>query len=387
MVTTRNYHKKFAEFSRYPPYHRTGCGAKGLKNKRHYGAALLVALAVLAAVYAIRHVAGSGFDLDRFLASFGRLHPGWLAASVALVLLTYPGRAIRWRAMIEAIRPRASLTALLNATVIGFTAVTLFGRAGELVRPYLIAVKERVPLSSQLAVWFLERIYDLLFVILIFGFGLTRVKPKGAMSPALEWILNTGGYFVAGLGLLCVTLLVALSVFTEPATRRICDALAAFPEKYRARFNNLVMEFAGGMASSRRAAHVFKLLAYTAIEWLIIVASAYCLLRSFPPTSSLTITDSIVFTGFIAFGSVVQIPGIGGGMQVAAVLVLTELFGIAVESAAALALLLWVTTYVVIMPAGIVLALHQGLTWASLRHIKDRDIDQESTGVVEEASP
>jgi len=56
------------------------------------------------------------------------------------------------------------------------TAVQLVGRPGEIVRPYLIAIREGVPLSSQLAVWFLERLFDLLVALLIFGYGLSRVK-------------------------------------------------------------------------------------------------------------------------------------------------------------------------------------------------------------------
>ena len=42
----------------------------------------------------------------------------------------------------------------------------LLGRPGEFVRPYLIAVKERVPVTSQLAIWVLERIFDLLNEVL-----------------------------------------------------------------------------------------------------------------------------------------------------------------------------------------------------------------------------
>ena len=68
---------------------------------------------------------------------------------------------------------------LLSATVIGFTAITLFGRPGEFVRPYLIAVKEQVPVPSQFAAWVLERIFDLLMALLVFGFALTRVQSSG----------------------------------------------------------------------------------------------------------------------------------------------------------------------------------------------------------------
>ena len=43
--------------------------------------------------------------------------------------------------------------------------------------------------------------------------------------------------------------------------------------------------------------------------------------------------------GFVSFGGVVQIPGVGGGTQVVAVLVLTELFGVRLELATSFALL------------------------------------------------
>ena len=56
-------------------------------------------------------------------------------------------------------------------------------------------------------------------------------------------------------------------------------------------------------------------------------------------------------------------------MQVVAVLVLTELFGVRLELATAFALLLWVLTFVVIVPLGLALALKEGLDWHSLRRM------------------
>ena len=73
--------------------------------------------------------------------------------------------------------------------------------------------------------------------------------------------------------------------------------------------------------------------------------------------------------GFVSFGAVVQIPGVGGGLQVVAVLVLTELFGIRFELASAFALFLWILTFVAIVPLGLIVALKEGLDWHSLRRI------------------
>ena len=77
----------------------------------------------------------------------------------------------------------------------------------------------------------------------------------------------------------------------------------------------------------------------------------------------------MILMGFVSFGSIVQIPGVGGGMQVVSVLVLTELFGIRFELASAFAVFLWFTTFVAIVPLGLFVALKEGLNWHSLKRM------------------
>src|SRR5437667_12693705 len=50
---------------------------------------------------------------------------------------------------------------LASSTVVGFTGLALLGRPGELIRPYLIARRENLSFSSQLAAWAVERIFDI----------------------------------------------------------------------------------------------------------------------------------------------------------------------------------------------------------------------------------
>ena len=78
----------------------------------------------------------------------------------------------------------------------------------------------------------------------------------------------------------------------------------------------------------------------------------------------------LIFIGFVSFGAIVQIPGIGGGVQVVAVLVLTKIFGVPVELATSVAVLIWLVTFVVIVPFGLVAALHEGLSWRKLRDLE-----------------
>jgi hypothetical protein len=69
---------------------------------------------------------------------------------------------------------RCRCFSLLGTQVIGFTAVALIGRIADPVRPYLVAKKTGLPLSNQIAVYIVERLFDaasmasdLLLVILL----------------------------------------------------------------------------------------------------------------------------------------------------------------------------------------------------------------------------
>ena len=115
------------------------------------------------------------FDWHLAAAAIAGLDWVWLGISLLPVAGAYYGRALRWAVFLKPLKTHPSVHNLLSATLIGFTAITLFGRAGEFVRPYLIAVKEKVPFPSQLAAWLLERIFDLLMALLVFAFALMRM--------------------------------------------------------------------------------------------------------------------------------------------------------------------------------------------------------------------
>ncbi len=313
-----------------------------------------------------------GFHWDVFFNTFRRLDGRWIAASIGLALVTYLGRALRWRVLIRHQKPDPGLWSLFVSTAIGFTAIVLFGRPGEMVRPYLIAAKEKLPFSSQMAAWLLERMYDLLMALLVFGFALSRVRASGVqVGETLRWVLELGGYFVAGVGAVCLIVFVALRQFGDASTRRIMDALAFLPEHYRTRVEGLLASFTQGVQSTRSLGAVVEVLAYSVVEWMLIVGCYYCIFRASSDLGHLGLMDVLIFVGFVAFGAVIQIPGVGGGMQIVSIFVLTELFGLPVEVSTGLAMVLWAITFVVIVPLGLLLAFREGLQWGKLRHIED----------------
>ena len=324
-----------------------------------------------AIAFAAVRLGASGFRWNLFASVLRGIDPPWTAAALVFILLTYVGRALRWRVMMLPLRPDVGLRGLISATAVGFTAVVFFGRPGEFVRPWLISVRERVPFSSQLAAWFIERIFDLLSVVLLFGFALTNISAGLRMTPRLESVLHAAGYLALSAGAVCVLVLIASAWFSETA-RRWCDRLASLAPKRAAEAARCSLNsFISGMQSTGSGPAMLRISLFTAAEWLIIAAGIYCLFHAFGPTSRFGWNDTLVFTGFVAFGSAVQLPGIGGGMQLAAILVLTELFALPLEAATACALLVWVATWLTIVPFGLLFAFTEGLHWSSLRRIKE----------------
>jgi uncharacterized protein (TIRG00374 family) len=337
--------------------------------KKHHIGMILLVLAALAGFVFYRWRT-SGFSWSKFLEALQGLDWSWMALALALVLATYAGRALRWEVMLRPLTRQASLPRILSATIIGFTAIVLFGRAGEPVRPYLIARKEGVSFSSQLAAWVLERLLDLLMILVIFGLALSQVAHSNIpASPRIHAILQAGGYTAGVTGLICLILLVAVRQFQGHVRERLMGALEFLPAPLHARVEKFLASFEEGMQATRSGSSVWMLLIYTAIEWAVIAAAFYCVFRAFPATSGFQVNDVVIVLGFVAFGSVVQIPGIGGGMQIATALALTEFYGLTLEAASGIALILWLVNSVSIVPAGLALAFHEGLRWGNLRHI------------------
>jgi glycosyltransferase 2 family protein len=310
------------------------------------------------------------FNWRLFLDSLTGIRWGWIGLATLLLYGTYYGRALRWAVLIRPVKPAPSMMNLLRATVIGFAAITLFGRPGEIVRPYLIANREGVSLTSQLAAWVLERIYDLLMALLVFGYALAEAKSSGMrVGPSLVWVFQTGGVLVAVISSILVILLLAFRHFGEWAKARLHSALEFLPEPHYGRATRVVTSFLQGVESTRSDAALFALFGLSVIEWVLIAGCYWCVAQGFSHQIRLGLVDILIYMGFVSFGAIVQIPGIGGGTQVVSILVLTELFDVGLEVAAGFSLFIWFITFVVIVPVGLLVALHEGLNWRGLRQI------------------
>ncbi len=337
--------------------------------------ALIVAAGLLVIVLLAYRTWGTSFRWDLFLTTLDHVDRPWLAASICLILLSNVGRALRWQVMLRPFGTPIGVWRLTSDTAIGLTAGVLLGRVGEVVRPYLIAIQTRLPFSSQAAAWLLERMLDLLAVLLLCGYALIR-RPQYSwrLGPKIQEALAAGGYSLAFAGAICLLLLIA---FRDPAGRaqeRILSALTFLPDAQQGHASHMLDAFSQGLACTRDARSLALLLAYTAVEWAIIVASSFAVFHAFMATRGFGPLDVLVLLAFVTLGSLVQVPGLGGGVQVASIVALTRIYGIPLEAASGIAILLWVVGSIAVVPVGVACAFHEGLSWNKLKLLSAKQI-------------
>src|SRR6267143_3195553 len=138
-----------------------------------------IAVAVLVALIYLQFRTWKNFDWQLFLSQTHNVSKYHILHGIALIYIAYVLRAVRWKIFLQPVRPDASILQLVAPTMIGFTGLALLGRQGELIRPYLIARRENLTFSSQLAVWAVERIFDIgAFTILLVLAAFFATAPK-----------------------------------------------------------------------------------------------------------------------------------------------------------------------------------------------------------------
>jgi glycosyltransferase 2 family protein len=348
-----------------------------MNNRLKRGLTLAAGLSVLAAalLYSIlTKPEWRQFDSAVFLASFGQVHWPWIALAFLLVYSTYVIRALRWQILIRPVKPRPRFWNLLSATVVGFGAIAVMGRPGEFVRPYLIAKKEQVAVSGQIAVWVLERSFDILIVLAGVAFAVGQFQPASVDAPLQWW--HTLGRSVGAAAVILLALLVVLRGYYDLLCEqflRLLQRLAGdgprsgvWVEKAR----KPLAVFGEGLHSLRDWRAVAGCLLWSALHWLLVALCYHAVLVGCAPNLRFHFAQAVIFLGVVMAGSAFQVPGVGGGVQIAAVLGLTEIFGMPVELASSTAIVVWFLTFLAVLPPALILLLHDGWSWAKLRHLE-----------------
>jgi uncharacterized protein (TIRG00374 family) len=329
-----------------------------LRSRRFQAAASLVLAAGLLA-----------FFLSRVpLAAIGRriaaASPSWLAASIAISISVFVLRAIRWLWILRPVAPVPFFPAF-RATAIGFAANTVLpARAGEILRPAILAREQSLPFSALLASIVFERVLDALAQLFFLGLAFLSAPPGGAMgsfsSGRLRWVAAAVAAAALGVALFAV-------VWRGATERAIEVFLRMLPDRARAPLRRLMHTFLDGFASLKTPRLLLLVAAGSLGMWFVINVQIYCVMRAFG--LELPLTAAYVVTTAAVLGLAVPTPGGVGGYHAAVQFALTDVFHVPVATATGVALLAHAVSFVPISTIGFALFATSPLRRGGLREL------------------
>jgi uncharacterized protein (TIRG00374 family) len=344
-------------------------------------------LAILALLVYLQFREWRTFDWGKFLDHSRDVAWRHVIHGIILIYLSYLLRAVRWKIFLRPVRSNASTIALIPPTLVGFTGLAVLGRPGELIRPYLIARRVNLSFASQLAVWAIERIFDLgaFTVLMVAGIFLpTKLRAFAAARPAYYHWLHVAGYLLSALvvGMFATAMLVN---YKGPAIAAWVEKrFAHLAQDFGHRIAQRVREFAGGLNTIHGVLSFLQLAVVSILMWWLIALSYKEITHAYgAPMKEMDVTRVLLLMGSSMVGSMLQLPGVGGGSQLATIEALDKVFRVPRELAVSCGVLLWLVSFVAVVPVGLLLAHRERL---SLRKVAEES-EKAEAGVAIPTSP
>jgi glycosyltransferase 2 family protein len=325
------------------------------------------------------------FRWDRLWASLVSARPGLLLLALAAVYVSFVVRALRWQFLMHPIK-KGSLWVLFAGQMLGFSSIYLVGRPGEFVRPAYIARKESLPITSMVAVWLMERIFDSICLVLLFSvvLYLAPMEMNAAGKHVLS-VMHKAGDAMLAITVVLVAGLVAYRLKTRALMDWVTRRVRFLPEKVQRHIQHFLHSFAEGLRVVRSMPDFLGSVVLSVVLWCMNATIFWLILRSLGGTLGELVWLAAALVMFCAsLGLVVQFPGIGGGYQVGAILALTEIFGISADVSTGAAILLWLMMSIPVMVVSLGLLVHEGLSIRRLEAITEEE-EMEREAAVEEA--
>lgn len=355
------------------------------------GAAVLLVLLVL--FMWARH--RFHFDFAEVGSQLARASWTRIAAAIACIMMAYVIRAARWAALMRHNKKVGALS-LIGPQVMGFTAVALIGRVADLVRPYLVARKTSTAITSQVAVYVVERLSDAGSIALLFSLAILQIPQQQVMEAIqhksyLVWLSHNApgmAAFLFRFGTLVLTVLGALFLVGIRLgggliARTVEAGLGSFSKNLAHAVGEKIRTFQTGLDTIRSFADFSVLAVLSLSMWALITTAYYETMIAFTASPQLAATSpskAIFLMVVSGAASVAQLPVLGWFSQIGLVAAaITGFFGAAPEASTACAATLLLVTFLCIVPIGLV--------WAQIEQVSLRSVTVESEHAGEELSP
>jgi uncharacterized protein (TIRG00374 family) len=308
--------------------------------------------------------AARGVDWAEAARSLARVNYWYVVPMIAATVWTLYIRAQRWRVLLRPVGT-PSMRNLVAATNIGFMAnMVLPLRMGEVIRPVMLSRKENEPLGGILATIVLERVFDLLMVVLLFGVSATLV---GVSDTLRQW-----GYRLCGIAVIMGGGVAFVRWQEALALRLLHAVLRPLPTKIAEPVEHFFGGFVKALEILDSPRTFLEIVSWSLFLWVVIVSVQASALLAFDLPVPLLLA-SIVVTAITAIAvSAPSAPGYIGAFQLGCTLALA-IFSVQKDQAFAFSIVLHLSQFVAVIGAGLYSLAREGLSLKQLEEVSQSD--------------
>ncbi len=297
--------------------------------------------------------------LDQVLEAIRRANLFWVLVSFLSVGLALLLRGIRWRVLLSSRMTLAQCTHIFN---VGMLVNQLPLRAGELVR-VVVATRYNVPAFTSAASIIVERLLDVVMVVIVLAIGLSRAPfvPEGIGNTALVF---------SGVAVVGFAALIVFARFPQIPLSFTTWLEGKLPALQRFNLSKRVQEILEGLTALTNWRVAALAIFWTLIGWVVSLGTYYALLLAFnvpeiaPNIDPLAMVCLGVSLASLGVAIPVTVAGIGpfqGGSRVAG-----ELIGLDAIISAALGIVFHGITVLAYTFWGIVGLMALGVSYGDL---------------------
>lgn len=316
-------------------------------------------------------------DFAKVWDAIGSARMDLIALAVVMTLATYVVRTQRWQYLLEPLGP-TRFGMVFRATIIGFAAsAVLPAKIGEFVRPYLLARREGLSATATFATILLERMLDLVAVLLLLAAYLVWFDPGMAgRDSALFSTIRLGGLVMApiALGVLIAMFLLARDPARSQSWLSVGDRW--LPGRVASLLSRVVRRMSEGFGVLRRPERLMASLGWSLVMWLIIGAETWVIAVAFG--IAMPFTGAWLMTALLVVGVAVPVPAGVGAFHEAFRLGSTAFFGAENDAAIGAAIVLHATSFAPVTMLGFYYAAREGLNLKGMKQMTREPVEIEA---------
>ena len=298
----------------------------------------------------------------------------WLVGGSLLVnLAAYLIRAWRWRVLMAPVKKRIGMYNLTSTMFIGFMVSFLVPfRLGEVVRPVLLARREKVSTTATIATVALERLFDVMTVMaLLLVYVLTSrgadvmASGNGAEADQAAVFVRHAVVGVGALVAVALPLVIVLVLFPKAFARPLKTLHGRGHGGIAARISGTIEKLVAGLGVMRSRKRLAQAVALSFLMWLVIDWSILLGVRAF--NLPLQFSDSLLLVVPLGVGIVMPTPGGVGPYEYLCQVSLAGFWNVDQASAAAAAITLHAVTLLPTIALGLLFMWMGGVRMADFR--------------------